>query len=332
MALLHRMAWLCALLVLVITSLSAFIRLSKAGLGCDPWPACYAQEFHTQPQGVTPVLATTTVAEATTATAIARLAHRVIASSALLLILVMVMTALASRPALWPQGRIALGLLLLALFLAILGRWTAHARVPAVTLGNLVAGFAMFALSVRMVLATRTNTPPPAAIATTSVWLSRGAWLAGAVLLLQAALGGLVSAGYAGLSCPHLTGCDVGSASWQALDPWFEPLVDAAQPTHPQGAWVHLLHRTAALVVAGVLLPLVALAWRNGRRTAALTVLTMLVLQAGLGVALVLGSLPLAVALAHNVVAALLLGAVAVLPNPAQPHQEPRTVDRATAG
>jgi cytochrome c oxidase assembly protein subunit 15 len=34
---LRKMAWLCAALVLAITSLSAFIRLSRAGLGCEPW-------------------------------------------------------------------------------------------------------------------------------------------------------------------------------------------------------------------------------------------------------------------------------------------------------
>ena len=33
----------CAALVLAVTSLSAFIRLSKAGLSCADWPRCYAQ-------------------------------------------------------------------------------------------------------------------------------------------------------------------------------------------------------------------------------------------------------------------------------------------------
>jgi len=121
--LLRRMAWICAVLVLAITSLSAYIRLSKAGLGCEPWPQCYGQQLRAQQQGEPPL-------QADAATAGARLAHRVIASSALLLVLVMVMAAVASRPVLWPQGRLALGLLGLALFLAVLGRWTAHAAFP----------------------------------------------------------------------------------------------------------------------------------------------------------------------------------------------------------
>ncbi len=88
--LLRRMAWICAVLVLAITSLSAYIRLSKAGLGCEPWPQCYGQQLRAQQQGEPPL-------QADAATAGARLAHRVIASSALLLVLVMVMAAVASR-------------------------------------------------------------------------------------------------------------------------------------------------------------------------------------------------------------------------------------------
>ena len=36
----HRLALLCAALVLAVTSLSAFLRLAKVGLGCSDWPAC----------------------------------------------------------------------------------------------------------------------------------------------------------------------------------------------------------------------------------------------------------------------------------------------------
>lgn len=294
--LLRRMAWLCAVMVLVITSLSAFIRLSKAGLGCEPWPQCYGQELRAQQQGAA-------AQEADTATAAARLAHRVIASSALLLVLVMVMTALGSRPVLWPLGRMALGLLFLALFLAVLGRWTANARIPAVTLGNLLGGFAMFSLSVCMALAA--GRAPEGRGRDAGSGVARWAWLGAAALVLNVALGGMVSAGYAGLSCPQLGGCDTSAASWQALDPWHEP-----QPGNPAGAGVHALHRAGGLLVALLLLPLAAAAWRSGRQAAAAAVLGLLALQVALGAGLVLGGLPFGVALAHNVVAALLLAVV----------------------
>ena len=43
LAYLRRLALWCTVLMLLITSLSAFIRLSQAGLGCEPWPQCYGQ-------------------------------------------------------------------------------------------------------------------------------------------------------------------------------------------------------------------------------------------------------------------------------------------------
>jgi cytochrome c oxidase assembly protein subunit 15 len=300
-ALLHRMALLCAALVLTITSLSAFMRLSKAGLGCQPWPQCYGQSLRELQQGgIAPK------ADAATATAAARVVHRIAAVAALIVVIMMVMTTMTTRPVLWREGRIALALLGLTLFLAVLGLWTANSRVPAVALGNLLAGFAMFALSCRLAQASRPRTQ---AGTTASPRLAHWAWLGVALLATQIALGGLVSASYAGLSCPMLASCDLGGASWQTVNPWYEPLLDLAAPTNPAGALANVIHRAGALVVAAVLLPLGMAAWRSGRRAGGAIVMLLLI-QGALGVVLVIGALPLAAALAHNVVAALLLAAV----------------------
>ena len=151
--LLRRMALLCVALVLVITSLSAFLRLTQAGLGCADWPQCYGRALAQQQQGM-PV-----ATEEARATALARLAHRVVASAALLLIVVMAMTCLATWPAWWRAGRLSLALLALALFLAVLGRMGGTSRTPFVALGNLLAGFAMFAVSVRLLAASSGGVP-----------------------------------------------------------------------------------------------------------------------------------------------------------------------------
>lgn len=293
MTTLHKMAWLCAVLVLAITSLSAFIRLSRAGLGCQPWPQCYTQGVHAAQDGVTQ--------PASAPVALARMTHRVVAVLALLLVIAMLMHTLSKQPVLWPQGRLVLGLLALALFLAILGRWTTDAKVPAVMLGNLLAGFAMFALSWRLVLAAT----PQRAMTPSQQRLARWARLGLAVLTVQVVLGGLLSAGHAGLSCPQLGGCDTGGASWQALNPWHALPFEPADSTRRAGALVHLLHRLGALALAAVLLPLGVAAWRAGLRSGP-ALLLLLLLQATLGATLVLAGLPLAAALAHNVVAALL--------------------------
>jgi cytochrome c oxidase assembly protein subunit 15 len=295
--LLRRMAWICAALVIAITSLSAYLRLTKAGLGCADWPQCYGQSLRAQQRGA-PV-----APDEATATATARLAHRGAAVAALLLVIMMAMTCLASRPLLWREGLLALALLGCALFLTVLGVWTAGARVPAVTLGNLLGGFVLLALCWRMAQGAGRSRPNVGALA---AW----AWLGVVLLLAQISLGGLVSASFAGLSCPELARCNMSGASWQSLDPWREPVLDAIGATRPAGALSNGLHRAGALVVTAVLFALAILAWRGGRRAEAAWVLALLAAQAALGMMLVALRLPLVVALGHNLVAALLLAIV----------------------
>lgn len=302
MTLLRTIAIACAVLVLAITSLSAFIRLSRAGLGCEPWPQCQAQVLREAKQGAAPAPGG--------AVAAARIAHRITAVGALLLVIAMLMVTYASAPPLARQGRLVLALLGLAVFLAVLGRMTADSRLPAVVLGNLLAGLAMFAVSCRLVTATR---PAGTAAPMDAAWV----WLALALLAVQIMLGGLVSAAHAGASCPRLTGCDLGTASWQAFNPWHEPDPGAGVGA---GALLHMAHRAAGVLTAVLVAALGYAAWRRGHRAGAL-VLALVVLEPGAGIGLVARSTPLALALLHNVFAALLLAAVAsLLPDPRRPQ------------
>ena len=142
-------------------------------------------------------------------------------------------------------------------------------------------------------------------------------WLAMLILLGQIALGGLVSAGFAGLSCTGLPGCgDVPTAiTLDALDPLREPVFAATltPPANPAGAAAHMAHRYGAMAL---LLAVALLAWsaiRSGRSRAGWVLLGLLGIEIVLGVLLVLLSLPLGVALAHNLVAAVLLAALLAL-------------------
>jgi cytochrome c oxidase assembly protein subunit 15 len=306
---LQRAAMLCAVLVLVITSLSAFIRLSNAGLGCNDWPRCYGQALrdaqHSKPARAESKALTT-----------ARLVHRVVAVAVLLLVISMVTTSFATSPILPVQGGAAVALLALALFLAVLGIWTTGARVPAVAMGNLLGGFGMLALCARMAGPERSSRPPHLPTFASTAF----AWTAAAVLTGQIVLGALVSATYAGLSCPNLTGCDLSATTgiWETLNPWREPrveipLLDPAggqAPVNPVGALAHVLHRIGAVVTMLVLLPLSVLAIRRGRRRAGWVLLALLAVQGSLGVLMVLYAIPLPLALAHNLVAALMLAVV----------------------
>lgn len=112
-------------LMLAVTTLSAFVRLANIGLDGAP---------------------------ETDAVLLARGAHRIAASTVLLVVLALLALSLGPRPYLQREGRHALALLLLTVFLAVLGRWSSGSPAPAVTLGNLLGGFLVFALFWRLAL------------------------------------------------------------------------------------------------------------------------------------------------------------------------------------
>lgn len=287
---LRRLALWCAGLLLVVTSLSAFIRLSQAGLGCEPWPMCYGSALRAAQGDAQPV-------QDSIAVTAARSAHRVIATVALAGVVTMVALCFIGSPRLLREGMLALVLLALVLGLAVLGLWTRGSRVPAVALGNLLGGFMMLAVAARLV--------GPSAVP----GLRAAAAGVAVLLVAQSAVGALVSASQAGLVCNDLRACaELARAAgwhWQALNPWL-----AAGLPPVDGALVQGLHRLAAIVVT---VAVVALGWRAlraGRRPEGWALLLLLALQAVLG--LVVGSigLPLWAVLLHNLTSALLLALV----------------------
>ena len=269
----------CVLLMLATIVLSAFMRLSQAGLGCDDWPACYGQSLRALQAGASapvPVLAPHGVAAA-------RLAHRVVASLALVLVLAMVMTTLLSRPVLRRPGLLALALLALAL----------------------LGGFAMLALCWRLAWSARPGSAPP------SVPL---AGLALVLVVAQVVLGAMVSGSHSALACQGLMDCarslPAGAWDWAALSTWREPLLSATPPFHAAGALVQLLHRLGAVLVLPAMALVAWQAWRQARRAEAAALLVLVCTQALIGPLLVGVGLPIAMVLAHNLVAACMLAAL----------------------
>lgn len=299
---LRRLAGVCAALILVVTSLSAFMRLSATGLGCADWPRCYGQSLRQQQEGVAP----SQVAAATEPSSVVRVLHRVLATVALLLVVLMVMVCLGSRPLLRDEGAIALALLVLALFLAVLGRWSSGARVPAVALGHLLAGFAMLALCTRLAVA-----GVPSEVLRLRVWVG----VAVLLLLAQVALGGLVSSTYAALSCQGWAQCfgaaqDIG---WGTLNPWREPRLHSLPALNPDGALVNALHRGLGIALAAIVLPLAALALRRGRPSSAAALLILFLAQVLVGLMMSQEALYLQFAVLHNVLASALLATLVLL-------------------
>jgi cytochrome c oxidase assembly protein subunit 15 len=301
---LRRLALWCAVMLLAVSSLSAYLRLSKLGLGCADWPQCYGQSLRLAQQGVL------VSADEQTATAAARLAHRVVASAALLLAITMVLVCFGSRPVMRSEGGLAAALLGLALFLSVLGFWSSGVRVPAVAIGNLLGGFAMLALCARLAFASGPTLAPGSRL--------RGWALAAAALLAaQVALGGLVSASFAGLSCTGWGDCSVVAvlqgSGLESLNPWREPVLGEPPAVNPDGALAHGLHRYLAAGVALLLVPLGIAAWRRGRRRTAVLLGALLLAQLLTGVLMVQFGLPLSLALLHNLIAAASLATLVLL-------------------
>jgi heme A synthase len=137
-------------------------------------------------------------------------------------------------------------------------------------------------------------------------------------VIVQIVLGALVSAKFAALACPAFPLCGA-DAPLSALPATLDPLatldVDAARTIlrPPALAALHWAHRVGAHVVLLLAAMLVVALARNGRRRTAFVLALVVILQLSLGAAAVLGELPLAVAVAHNLVAAILLAALVAI-------------------
>ena len=298
-----RLALFCALLLLAVIAASAYLRLAGAGLGCADWPRCYGHPASAAEAG-----------KAGGSMAAVRLIHRISATLALLLVLAMTWLCVLRRPALAREGRLAIMLLALTLGLAALGWATGASTLPAVVLANLLGGFIMLALALRLrdAAAGRGTVDPRGAAG-----LLRWARLGAALLVAEIVAGGLLSADFAALGCTTLPLCNgeaAHSGEWGAV---FNPMRDfAGRPPSSGDAGavaLHLIHRALALASAVVLGAAALRAAAGPAGVAGIAVAALILGEILLGLASVRFGLPLSLVVAHNLLAAALLAATALL-------------------
>lgn len=309
--------WLARVSLVValgVVVLGAWVRLTDAGLGCPDWPGCYGQLVgvpDSAPGAERPLDAGKAWRE---------VSHRYLAG--LLGLLIFALAALAVIHRREPGRRLWLPLVLAlaVVFQALLGMWTVTLLLqPLVVVAHLLGGFAILALLWWLCL-DRSFAPlakPPAKTSALGV-----AVMVGLVLLgVQVALGGWTSANYAALACPDFPLCN--GQWWPQADfaDGFRPRPAAGVDYEhgvletPARVAVHFVHRLGALLVTAYLACLLAavFAVRRAARAAAAAVALLLAVQVALGVSNVVFQLPLAVAVSHNAVAALLLLALLAL-------------------
>ncbi|MBL8520587.1 MAG: COX15/CtaA family protein [Betaproteobacteria bacterium] len=303
-----------AVLTFVLIVLGAFVRLSDAGLGCPDWPGCYGN--------LTPAhsLDDIRAAEAaqpggpvSVAKAWKEMIHRYLAMLVGSLIAAITVASIRNRQD-WQQGVVLPVVLSLAVvFQAALGAWTVTLLLkPAIVTAHLLGGVMLLGLLVW--LWSRQPAAGPAAAAIISrPGLRAFAGVALLVVLVQITLGGWVSTNYAALACADLPKCH---GAWMpAMD--FANAFHVVRPlgvgpngdllTHEALTAIHWAHRVGALLTLSVVgLFGMSLRRQAASRGVAHTLLGLLVLQIVLGLLNVAWSLPLAVAVMHNGVAALL--------------------------
>ncbi len=302
------LATVAAALVLVVIASSAWLRLTQSGLGCNGWPACYGAFAKTGDA--------TQAAPApdTIHTAEVRATHRVAAGATGIVIAIAAVLWLIGERRQRGVTVIVVALLAVTAFLALLGRYTAGTNAPAVTLGNMLGGMALLALAWTLRMKLTASIAPPMSRA-----LRRTAQLVLLIVVAQVVAGGLVSAKYAALACVSFPDCNGAwwptTWSWAAFDPLYSLQAASSDTAQALRQTLHIAHRYGAVLAAGGGVVLAIAMWcrGGGLRAHGARIAGLILLQIGLGVALIVAPPLLALTVAHDVVAALLLAAVAAI-------------------
>jgi len=329
---LHRLALIASVITLCVIVLGAYVRLSHAGLGCPDWPGCYGKL--TWPDVPTEISAANEAfpeRPVEIGKAWREMVHRYLAGILILLVAGITWVAWRGGEATRRFRGVATFTLLLILFQAALGMWTVTLKLkPIIVMMHLMGGMTTFALLAWLTYRSRPRPfgqyepVPPAARRKRPLIV-----FALAVLVVQIMLGGWTSANYAALSCPDLPQCtgqwwpetDFGEAFTMVREIGVDyeggVLDQAARAT------IHLTHRIGAIVTLLVLLITGFVLRRQAHfRPGATLLLIGICIQFILGMLNIILHLPLANAVAHNGVAALLVVTMVWLLNRTVPQTQ----------
>ena len=312
----RKLVFVSILLAILVVSLGAYTRLTHAGLGCPDWPGCYGlldvpetseqislaeQAFPERP--VEPEKAWN------------EMIHRYFAGSLGLLILIIALMSLKRRSQGGPVG-LPILILLVVIFQAALGMWTVTMKLmPVVVMGHLLGGFTTLCLLLLLYLRLSDYRVPGGDFALKKY--TKFAFVGIIILAGQIGLGGWTSSNYAALTCTELPICQAGWIDQLTFEHSFDlvpPEKDSYEFGHLDHAsrvTIHVMHRLGAIVTTVYLFWLVFSIYRRAQspffKNAAMSLGFILSVQVGLGISNVWFSLPLSVAVSHNVVAAMLM-------------------------
>lgn len=341
-----RIALIATLLAFVVVMLGAYTRLKDAGLGCPDWPGCYGQwVVPDNAEHIAMANARYPAQPLEHPKAWAEMTHRYFASA--LGFLIVLLAAYGWR---YPsrtsrnQKRLASFLLVLVVLQGLLGKYTVTMSLyPGIVMLHLLGGFTTLTLLGLLTASCFRQTNAAAVTAGTitaadtknteiatndfsrKAALSRVGIACLLILLAQIALGGWTSANYAARSCPGLPACTPDWISVSDFSSAFSlpPLDDKSFEYAPHldvaaKIAIQMTHRIMAVITLIILCSFYFLQWLNpgnGRlaKNISLIGFSLLVTQFALGLLNIVLDLPLAIAVAHNGVAALSLLSIVLL-------------------
>lgn len=312
---------LCAIVLAVfVVILGAFTRLSDAGLGCPDWPGCYGFLWMPDtPDEIVQAEELYPYAPFESDKAWPEMVHRYFASSLGVVIILINFFNWQHRHRPDQPFKLPLFLLILVILQGLFGMLTVTLNLwPQVVTAHLLGGFTT--LSLLWLLSMRLNTrswPQPSIPVHYWADLRPLAMLAMTLLIIQIVLGGWLSSNYAALACPDFPTCQNQLVPEMDFGSGFNIFQDIG-PNYLGGQMngeariaIHFTHRVGAIVVTFFMLFLIIQLYRNHGSTPlkSLThiILTLLLIQVGLGISNVIWSLPLLVAVLHNAFGAFLL-------------------------
>jgi len=319
---LRKLVLVSILLAIVVVTLGAYTRLTHAGLGCPDWPGCYG--LIDVPESLEQIVAAEKAfpeRPVEPEKAWNEMIHRYFAGSLGLLILLIAIISYRKRH----QGTplfLPLLILSIVIFQAALGMWTVTMKLmPIVVMGHLLGGFTTLVLLFLLYLRL------------SGFRVSTGDWaikkyagfatLGIVILSAQIALGGWTSSNYAALTCTELPICQSGWLEQLSFADSFDPIpperdtYEFGHLDHGERLTIHVMHRLGAIITALYLGWLALMIFSKSQtsffKNSACILGVILVVQLALGVSNIWFSLPLAVAVGHNIVAACLMLALVAL-------------------
>jgi cytochrome c oxidase assembly protein subunit 15 len=298
-------------LAFVVIALGAWTRLVDAGLGCPDWPGCYG--FVVFPTNEAEIA----LAEARYPTfpydinkAIPEVVHRYFAAALGFLAIIMVYYSFKQNEN-KNIRRWTIGLLIFICCQGLFGYLTVSLLLlPIIVTAHLFGGFTtltlfflIFLMSGKFDILEKMAIPKLKIIA----------GIALIVLLFQIFLGVWTSTNYASLACADFPTCQGSYMPEMDFKNGFN-LNQEVGPNYlyglldnPSRVAIHYSHRVSAILVTLVFLILISKLWFSNAAPLASTIGILLITQISLGIINVVYVLPLYVAIAHNLVAALLL-------------------------